>query len=401
MGDVMMFTDLTALAAYLRQELENKKFILLYAYNGIGKTRLSAAFKDLGKVVNTDGEADKRDTLYFNAFTEDLFLWDNDLENDSERKLKLNADSKFFAGLESMEMDNRIRALLARYADFEFRIDTTTWEVVFAREFRVKKDSTAGSEADSADSGQGEGADEYKTHREESIKISRGEENIFIWCFFLAIVELALDDDGTGPYDWVEHIYIDDPISSLDDHNAIAVANHLAKLLKSPASPLKTVISTHHTLFFNVLCNELKRASKYFLSRDGSPEGLLLRKTGDTPFFHHVAALAELYEVERDGRLYTHHFNMLRAILEKTASFHGYQDFSACIKRDADDEDGILHTRLINILSHGNYSLFEPLEMLEENKRYFRKILHGFINQYHFNPVLFPSEPAMEKDSAT
>ena len=399
MSDATPFTDLKALAAHLRQELENKKFILLYAYNSTGKTRLSTAFKDLGKVVNAADDMKQGDTLYFNAFTEDLFSWDNDLENDSERKLTINTDSSFFAGLESMEMDNRIRTLLDRYADFEFRIDTTTWEVVFAREFRVKKDGTAGDEVDNADDAQGEG--EYETRREEAIKISRGEENIFIWCFFLAIVELALDDDGTGPYHWVKHIYIDDPISSLDEHNAIAVANHLAKLLKRPDSRLKTVISTHHTLFFNVLCNELNRANKYFLSRDGSPEGLLLRETGNTPFFHHVAALAELYEVERDGGLYTHHFNMLRAILEKTASFHGYKNFSACIKRDADDEDGILHTRLINILSHGNYSLFEPREMLEENKRYFRKILHEFINEYPFNPALFPSEPTMEESTGT
>lgn len=396
MGDATTFTDLSALAGNLRQELENKKFILLYAYNGTGKTRLSTAFKDLGKSVNADSETDKRDTLYFNAFTEDLFLWDNDLENDSERKLKLNTDSSFFAGLESMEMDNRIRTLLDRYADFEFRIDTTRWEVVFAREFRVKKDRTAGNEADSVDARQGEAEDEYETRREEAIKVSRGEENVFIWCFFLAIVELALDDDGAGPYKWVKYIYIDDPISSLDEHNAIAVANHLAKLLKRPESRLKTVISTHHTLFFNVLCNELKRANKYFLSRDGSPDGLLLRETRDTPFFHHVAALAELYEVDRDDGLCTHHFNMLRAILEKTASFHGYENFSACIKRDAEDEDGILYARMLNILSHGNYSLFEPQEMLEENKRYFRKILHEFISCYPFNPVLFPSEPSTE-----
>lgn len=386
MGNATTFTELEALAARLRQELENKKCILLYAYNGTGKTRLSTAFKDLGKSVNADGETEKRDTLYFNAFTEDLFSWDNDLEKDSERKLKLNTDSSFFAGLESMEMDNRIRALLDRYADFEFRIDTTTWEVVFDREVRSKKDG--------AD-------DDYETHREEAIKISRGEENIFIWCFFLAIVELALDDDGTGPYGWVRHVYIDDPISSLDEHNAIAVANHLAMLLKRPESRLKTVISTHHTLFFNVLCNELKKANKYFLGRDGSPDGLCLRKTGDTPFFHHVATLAEIYEADRDGRLYTHHFNMLRAILEKTASFHGYENFSDCIKRDADDEDGILYTRLINILSHGNYSLFEPQEMLEENKRYFRKILHEFIERYPFNPVLFPTEPATAMSDAT
>ena len=400
MSDATTFTDLDALAAHLRQELENKKFILLYAYNGTGKTRLSTAFKDLGKGVNTDDEAEQRDTLYFNAFTEDLFSWDNDLENDNERKVKLNTDSSFFAGLESMEMDNRIRTLLNRYADFEFRIDTTTWEVVFAREFRVKKDGAAGDDADSADAGRGESGDEYETRREEAIKVSRGEENIFIWCFFLGIVELALDDDGTGPYDWVKHIYIDDPISSLDEYNVIAVANHLAMLLKRPESRLKTVTSTHHTLFFNVLCDELNKADKYFLSRDGSPEGLLLRKTGDTPFFHHVAALAELHEVARDGRLYTHHFNLLRAILEKTASFHGYKNFSACIKRDDDDEDGILHTRLINILNHGNCSLFELQEMLGRTNATFG-ILHEFINQYPFNSALFPSEPAAAMNDAT
>ena len=401
MSDATPFTDLKTLAAYLREELDNKKFILLYAYNGTGKTRLSTAFKDLGKDLNAECEIEGPDTLYFNAFTEDLFSWDNDLENDSERKLVLNTDSRYFAGLESMEMDNRIRALLDRYADFEFRIDTARWEVVFSREFRVKKDDSGSNKAVGVDATNGEGEDEYETRREEGIKVSRGEENIFIWCFFLAIVELALDDDGTGPYHWVEYIYIDDPISSLDEHNAIAVANHLAKLLKRPGQ-LKTVISTHHTLFFNVLSNELKNSNKYFLSRDGSPEGLLLRKTSDmkTSFFHHVAALAELYQAERDGRLYTHHFNMLRTVLEKTASFHGYKNFSACIKYDDDDEDGILHTRLLNILSHGNYSLFEPQEMLEENKQYFRQILHKFIKRYPFNPVFFPSDPATEMSDA-
>ncbi len=422
MGNATTFTNINALAVHLRQTLETKRCILLYAHNGTGKTRLCTAFKDLAKfvsahkqtghgamshfkvpsdfsaVVKIDNKIKQRDTLYFNAFTEDLFSWDNDLENDSERKLKLNTDSIFFAGLESMEMDNRIRTLLNRYADFEFRIDTTTWEVSFAREFRVKKDSMVEGEIDSTSIEKGEGEQEYETHRKEAIKISRGEENIFIWCFFLAIVELALDDDGAGPYAWVKHIYIDDPVSSLDEHNAIAVANHLASLLKRQDSRLTTVISTHHTLFFNVLCNELKKAMKYFLSRYGTPEGFLLRETGDTPFFHHVAALAELYHAEQSGRLYTYHFNVLRGILEKTASFHGHKNFSACIKRDADDEDGILHARLINILSHGNYSLFEPQEMLEENKRYFRKILHGFVKKYPFNPTLFTHDSGNERE---
>jgi hypothetical protein len=161
-------------------------------------------------------------------------------------------------------------------------------------------------------------------------------------------------------------------------------------------------------LFFNVISNELrdelrdKKAFQHFLSRGQNAGSYLLRKQeGDTPFFHHVAALAELYDADRNGKLYTHHFNMLRSILEKTASFHGYRHFSNCIKRDADDEDGILHTRLINILSHGNYSLFEPQEMLEENKRYFRKILHDFIQRYPFNPALFPQPPALAVAAAT
>ena len=156
------FTSLNALATHLRQELENKKFILLYAYNGTGKTRLSTAFKDLGKSADADGETDKRDTLYFNAFTEDLFSWDNDLESDSERKLTLTRIQTSSRASSSMEMDNRIRALLGRYADFEFRIDTTRWEAVFAREFRVKKDDTAGNVVDSVGAGQGDGEDDVK-----------------------------------------------------------------------------------------------------------------------------------------------------------------------------------------------------------------------------------------------
>ena len=113
MPDASYF-NLSALAIHLREELHTKKSVLIYAYNGTGKTRLSGAFKDLGK------KGDERDTLYFNAFTEDLFWWDNDLENDRERVLKINKDSRFFSGLGELEMDNRIRPLLNRYADFDF-----------------------------------------------------------------------------------------------------------------------------------------------------------------------------------------------------------------------------------------------------------------------------------------
>ncbi len=366
------FPDLSMLAAHLRSELENKKTILLYAYNGTGKTRLSMTFKGMGKQEKI------RDTLYFNAFTEDLFHWNNDLEGDEDRRLLLNRDSRFFQGLFDLEMDNRIRPLLRRYADFDFRIDTqeAEWAVRFSRTVVVK----------------GENGEDEKTKTVDNIKVSRGEENIFIWCFFLAVIELAMDPEIEA-YQWVKYLYIDDPISSLDEHNAIAVANHLAQLLKRKDNKLKTVISTHHTLFFNVLCNEQRNALRYVVNKHQTSNGYLLRpEKEDTPFFHHVAALAELYQAAQEDRLFTHHFNMLRAILEKTASFHGHRNFSACIKQDDDDPDGILYVRLINILSHGNYSLYEPQQMLDENKAYFKKILNDFLKRYPFNPDLFPQK---------
>lgn len=364
------YADLNALAADFRLQLEAKRFILLYAYNGTGKTRLSTTFKDIGKVIGVEGEATSRDTLYFNAFTEDLFSWDNDLEHDQRRVLTLNGDSQFFAGLHALEMDVKIGKQLERYADFNFYINYQSWTVTFFRERESNGDP-------------------------KSIKVSRGEENIFIWCFFLAIVQLAMD--GAEAYKWVKYIYIDDPISSLDEHNAIVVANHLVQLFRDTPNQLKTVISTHHILFFNVLSNEIKNLlntrefPQYCLNRDRISGGYKLhRQRTDTPFFHHVSSLVELYEAAQADKINTHHFNTLRSVLEKTAVFHGYGHFSACIKKAPNDADGILHQRFIDLLSHGKYSLYEPKEMGEETRDYFRTILYGFLEDYPFNPALFP-----------
>lgn len=126
------FDTLDNIATHLRERLEHKKYILLFAFNGTGKTRLSMAFKELGK--QDDDEDETRDTLYFNAFTEDLFYWDNDLEHDAKRVLRLNRNSHFFDGLQELEMENRIGPLLARYVDFDFLIDYETWEITFSRD---------------------------------------------------------------------------------------------------------------------------------------------------------------------------------------------------------------------------------------------------------------------------
>ncbi|GGZ63834.1 anticodon nuclease [Lysobacter xinjiangensis] len=358
------FADLAELARHLRVQLDTKKFVLLYAYNGTGKTRLSTAFKNIGKTVGADGEVTARDTLYFNAFTEDLFQWDNDLANDSRRVLKINSDSRFFAGLAELEMDNRIRPLLNRYADFDFRIDTTTWTVSFSR--NETRDGV--------------------TTTVDDIKVSRGEENIFIWCFFLAIVQLATDPE-IEVYDWVTRIYIDDPISSLDEHNAVMVANHLVQVLTAIDEGPPAVVSTHHPLFFNVLCNEFgRKARKYFLKYVSGSGSYALDDVDGREFLHHLATLGELNQAQNSGALYTHHFNMLRRVMEQTANFFGLESWKDCIKPEADDPQKTLYERIINLMSHGDYSLFEPREMMEENKNLFRRIFHQFKVTHPFNP---------------
>lgn len=369
MSNIQEFNSINRLAKEIRNFASNKSFILIYAYNGTGKTRLSMEFKNIGKSKNNGSS----DTLYFNAYTEDLFSWDNDLDNDSERVLKINHKSKFFIGLPELALEDKIRKYLYKYADFDFDIDYTKWSISFSRE------------------------------NNENIKISRGEETMFIWSFFLAIAELAIDEADS--YKWVKYIYIDDPISSLDDNNAIAIAVDLVRLLSSSNERIHAVISSHHSLFFNVVCNELhKKNSRFFLhkSKDGKYK---LQPTDDTPFFHHVAILNELNQALQTGKLYTHHFNALRAIMEKTSTFFGQGDFSFCLQ-DINNQDEILYARVLNLMSHGQYSIYEPIEMIDDNKQLFKRIFDNFIRKYNFAlPEIFqhakPVTQAINVTSAT
>lgn len=363
--------DLNDLAGRLRQQ--DKKCQLIFAHNGTGKTRLSMAFKDLGKQDNS------RDTLYFNAFTEDLFFWDNDLDNDTDRVLVLNDSSKFFAGIWALELDNRIRPLLQKYVDFDFRITKE----------KHKK------EADKEEIERWEVSFFLPENPDENIKVSRGEEHIFIWCFFLAILQLSLDKEDGSPYEWVKYVYIDDPISSLDDNYAVSVAHNLATMLKDykkinydPKKDIKFIISTHHGLFFNVLCNELNKVPRYLLSKNTFDKYYFIKLEGDTASLYHVAMLKVLKDtLDNNEPLYPYHFNILRNIMEKTANFHGLAGFKKCIEL----EDAEFYERLIPVLNHGGYSVFEPKEMLSENKENFVMVLRKLLDTYPFHQDLSPN----------
>lgn len=385
---IIPFNTIDKIADKLRDVLNSSDNVLLYAYNGTGKTRLSMAFKNKGKKKNGG------DTLYFNAFTEDLFTWDNDLENDENRTLKINELSNFFNGFKDLSLENRIFAHLERYAKINFKIDYEKWTISFSRIIPNPKYNPHNPNNR-----------EPETIEQDGIKISRGEENIFIFCIFLAICELVLD--GAEAYKWVKYIYIDDPISSLDENNAITIANDLSHVIGRCKGKAKVVISSHHSLFYNVMYNELRKNSRSYFLHKTSSEEYRLQKTEDTPFFHHIALLCELkqrveqYKKEREENkeniqtniLNTYHFNILRSILEKTAVFFGYTDFSFCLKNKkdededknkADNENDNLYARALNIMSHGRYSIFSPVGMMPDSADLFVEIFETFTKKYDF-----------------
>lgn len=332
---------------------KRKKCLLLFAHNRVGKTRLSMAFKNLGK----DGL--NRDTLYFNAFTEDLFPWYNDLPHDKNRYLKMTK-SRFFDNFNNPNIMSKIRSRtlknLKRYANFGAYIRPHYNKIIF-----YIRDNNH--------------------NRTKDIKISRGEQNIFIWCVFLAIVDLVLDNNEN--YRHINYIYIDDPISSLDDGNTIAVACDLASLLKRKANKreIKTVISSHHGLFFNVLCHELESADRYTLKKDKEPTKYYLKKMGKKPVPYHLAMLKELDDIlDNNKPLYSYHFNILRGVLETTAIFLGLDGFPECL----DENNKQKHKRALGFLSHSNYPVYEPIGMKQEEKDVFKEIFNDFKEKYKF-----------------
>ena len=100
----------------------------------------------------------------------------------------------------------------------------------------------------------------------EPLKISKGEESNFIWSVFYTLLDQVIEvlnvaepsDRETDQFDQLEYIFIDDPVSSLDDNHLIQLAVDLAETIKLNDSEIKFIITTHNPLFFNILCNEFQ-----------------------------------------------------------------------------------------------------------------------------------------------
>ena len=139
------FDSLVEIADYMKQVLDYKNKIIIFAYNKTGKTRLSYEFKSLNQEKNENDETISADTLYYNAFTEDLFFWDNDIYNDTNRVLMFNKKSKFFSDFNTLNIDTKAREILYHFADFDFTINFNEKQDIISKQNLNKSNGTEDS----------------------------------------------------------------------------------------------------------------------------------------------------------------------------------------------------------------------------------------------------------------
>jgi len=366
---------------------------LVFAYNGTGKTRLSYDFAHYGR-----GEGAPQHTLYYNAYTEDLFTWDNDLENNTDHHLLINQNSALIQGLAGSNFSDALRKYLQVFTDidFEFHYDEDSPEIPDYVSFSKKVKQRQRVNGVWTD---------YETDV-ENIKISRGEERLFVWCFFRCIIDNVLG--GNDAYKNIEYIYIDDPMSSLDDNNVIAFAEQLYSVIRNQIKQeidayragkegfrrIKFVVSSHHALFFHTMLHGLsadRKLGRYYLSRDKETDRLVLKSMSDsTPFYYNVAMMSEIQRAIKTGRLYTYHFTVLRSVMEKIKEFFGHNDFGYILEGITyrgdvlqQDELAEFYSRVVNVLTHQG-SMFSPTLMNDDNKELATTLFNHLVKKYQF-----------------
>lgn len=352
-----------------------KKVQLIYAFNRTGKTRLSREFKELVAPKNSteDGDEETESShpkiLYYNAFTEDLFYWDNDLTEDVALKLVIQPNAFTEWALIEQGQDQNVIANFQRYTSDkltpEFNADFS--EVTFSFE---------------------RGNQEQENH----IKLSKGEESNFIWSVFYTLLDQVVEtlniakeaDRDTDQFNDLNYVFIDDPVSSLDENHLIELAVNIASIIKHSESDLKFIITTHNPLFYNVLYNELGRAKKYLLRKHEDGSLSLEDQNSDSPFAYHLYLKGELEKAIQTGQVRKYHYNFLRNLLEKTSTFLGYEKWADLLPKAEDGRTNPYESRMINLFSHSKHSAEEVTELEDDDKRMLGFLVRKINETYRF-----------------
>ena len=379
-----MGKTLTEIAQTLKDT--DKKVQLIYAFNGVGKTRLSREFKELIAPKTEGEEAEEENSikvLYYNAFTEDLFYWDNDLKDDKNRELLIRPNKFTHWVFNEQGQDNNVIKHFQHYTSdkltprFSEVYDKITFTIDGGNDGII-----------------------------DNIKISKGEESCLIWCTFYCLLTQIIEilnivepeDRETDKFNQLKYIFIDDPVSSLDENHLIELAVNIAELIKSSQSEVKFIITTHNPLFYNVLHNEFnntdklngykpKHSVKYRLEKINDGTYDLQEQTKDSPFSYHLLLLSELEKAIESDDIKKYHYNFLRQILEKTSTFLGVVEWKELLTLLPNDSEGVsdaYYNRIINLCSHGKHSGEETSLITENDKKVLGFLVREFKKTYHF-----------------
>lgn len=357
-----------------------KKVQLIYAFNGSGKTRLSRQFRLL--VDPKETEEEQEDTgikvMYYNAYTEDLFYWDNDLDSDTNRRLIIrpnNFTNLVLQFLKDQDLDGNIASNLQHYTNKFLTpyFNGNYSEVSFSIE-RGDNDTL------------------------NYIKISKGEESNFIWCVFYSLLEQIVEilnikeveDRSTSQFNNLKHIFIDDPISSLDENHLIELAVNLAELIKK-SNGLNFIVSTHNPLFYNVLYNELglkKKKGAFMLSKkeDGS-FNLDDKYDSNKSFSYHLYLKETIEKAIQASTIEKYHFMLLRNLYEKTANFLGYPEWKRLLPEDRQ----LYYNRIIQFTSHSTLSNEAVPEPTNPEKNTVKLLLEHLVDSKYWKEEVEPT----------
>jgi len=219
-----------------------------------------------------------------------------------------------------------------------------------------------------------------------NIKISRGEERIFVWCFFMALFEVEGWADVQS-----KHFFIDDPVSSLDDHNIFVTAKSLFDLIESHHENRKIIISTHHVGLFSILSDWLCKGEKadryrniikqYILTREG--DELFLKNPKNDVFLYHLRLLQILDQANREKQLYAYHFALLRQVLENVGSFLGVGRINYVLEQIGIEDTSTI-SNIMNKLTHRNLYYPQMDAMVPDNVALFRDVFERLNKKYNF-----------------
>ncbi|MBG9377190.1 anticodon nuclease [Panacibacter sp. DH6] len=377
-----MAQTLTQIAQTLKAN--NKKVQLIYAFNGSGKTRLSRDFKELVAPKNADEEEESKiKIMYYNAFTEDLFYWDNDLDYDTNRKLIIQPNNYTNWVLVEQGQESNITRHFQRYTNEKL---TPKFNEQYTIKDKYDNDVIIPAYSEVRFSFQ-RGNDENP----ELVKISKGEESSFIWSIFYSLLaqtiivlnEAEVGKRETDQFNDLQYVFIDDPVSSLDDNHLIELAINIAELIKSSQSPtLKFIITTHSPLFYNVLYSELGVKEGNILSKNDDNTFDLIPKKGDSnlSFSYHLFLKQTIQKAIDNSAVKKYHFTLLRNLYEKTASFLGYPRWAELLP----DDKQTYYNRVIQFTSHSLISNETVAEPTDPEKATVKFLLDHLTTNYNY-----------------